>query len=68
MRSGSAANNMKAARKNAIYNQIGALGRDIFSTNQYNQAYDFKDKIIQMYNQALDAGQYYVLKGLSLNT
>lgn len=55
-KSNSTAYNLKQANKKAEYDQIGALGKDILSMIQYNQAKQFKNNILNMYNQALSAG------------
>ena len=63
-KSNSTAYNLKQANKKAKYDQIGALSKDILSMIQYNQAKGFKNRILNMYNQALNTYQQDIIGGL----
>ena len=54
MRSGSAANNLKQANRKAMYDQIGAIGSDLLSMFQYNQARALQNKKIDLFDKAMN--------------
>ena len=56
MRSGSAANNLKQANRKAMYDQFGAIGSDLLSMFQYNQARALQNKKIDLFDKAMDLG------------
>ena len=63
-KSNSTAYNLKQANKKAKYDQISALSKDILSMIQYNQAKGFKNRILNMYDQALNTYQQDIIGGL----
>lgn len=54
MRSGSTAYNLKQAKRKAIYDQLGSIGKDVLAMLQYNQARALQNKKIKLFDKALD--------------
>lgn len=54
MRSGSTAYNLKQAKRKAIYDQLGSIGKDVLAMLQYNQARALQNKKIKLFDKVLD--------------